>query len=176
MRRSSIARKGGTRGDPVSRLEHGQNARLYRFDVRTDGRLTKQVSVTADMAVFRNQSVGIQEGPFLSGNKLTADLERGWEGEHELTAADVRAYADGQSTRRRPTRRYLQGAPPPARSTGRNAREVALAQLQNLMVANVFCTTQRLFLYGRLDTAERPGVGRHLRSIERSSLDLHPCR
>ena len=27
-------------------------------------------------------------------NKLAADLERGWEGEHELTAGDVRAYAD----------------------------------------------------------------------------------
>ena len=27
------------------------------------------------------------------------------------------------------------------------------------MVANASCTTQRLFLYGRLDKAERPGVG-----------------
>ena len=75
-------------------FDQRQNSRVYRFDVRTDGRLTKQASVTADIAVFRNHSVGIQEGPFLSGNKLTADLERGWEGEHELTAADVRAYAD----------------------------------------------------------------------------------
>ena len=75
-------------------FDQRQNSRVYRFDVRSDGRLTKHVSVTADIAVFRNHSVGIQEGPFLSGNKLTADLERGWEGEHELTAADVRAYAD----------------------------------------------------------------------------------
>ena len=75
-------------------FDQRQNSRVYRFDVRSEGRLTKQVSVTADIAVFRNHSVGIQEGPFLSGNKLTADLERGWEGEHELTAADVRAYAD----------------------------------------------------------------------------------
>jgi hypothetical protein len=77
-------------------FEQRQNSRVYQFDVRTDGRLTKQVSVTADMAVFRNHSVGIQDGPFLCGNKLTADLERGWEGEHELTAADVRAYADAK--------------------------------------------------------------------------------
>jgi hypothetical protein len=75
-------------------FDQQQNSRVYRFDVHTDGRLTKQVSVTADIAVFRNHNVGIQEGPFLSGNKLTADLERGWDGEHELTAADVRAYAD----------------------------------------------------------------------------------
>ena len=64
-------------------FDQRQNARVYRFDVRMDGRLTKQVSVTADIAVFRNHSVAIQEGPSLSGNKLTADLERGWEGEHE---------------------------------------------------------------------------------------------
>lgn len=78
-------------------FDQRQNCRVYRFDVRTDGSLTKEVSVTADIAVFRNHSVGIQEGPFLSGNKLTADLERGWEGEHELTAADLRAYADSKA-------------------------------------------------------------------------------
>jgi hypothetical protein len=95
-------------------FDQRQNSRVYRFDVRTDGRLTKQISVTADIAVFRNHSVGIQEGPHLSGNKLSADLERGWDGEHELTGADVRAYADAkalaevkrvgarQSARRRP--------------------------------------------------------------------------
>ena len=44
------------------------------------------------------------------------------------------------------------------------------------MVANAFCTTQRLFLHGRLGKAERPGVGRHLWSVQRSSLDLHPRR
>ena len=94
-------------------FDQRQNSRVYRFDVRSDGRLTKQVSVTADIAVFRNHSVGIQEGPFLSGNKLSADLERGWEGEHELTAADVRAYADTKAladaqragTRKAPRRR-----------------------------------------------------------------------
>ena len=74
-------------------FDQRQNSRVYRFEVRLDGRRTKQVSVTADIAVFRNHSVGMQEGPFLSGNKLSADLERGWEGEHELTAADVRAHA-----------------------------------------------------------------------------------
>jgi len=78
-------------------FDQRENSRVYRFDVRFDRRLTQKVSVTADIAVFRNHSVGIQEGPFLSGNKLTADLERGWEGEHELTAADVRAYADAKA-------------------------------------------------------------------------------
>lgn len=78
-------------------FDQRQNSRVYRFDVRIDGCPTKQALVTADMAVFRDHSVGIQEGPLLSGSKLTADLERGWDGEHELTAADVRAYADAKA-------------------------------------------------------------------------------
>jgi hypothetical protein len=78
-------------------FEQSQNSRVYRFEVRTDGRLTEKLSVTASMAAFRSNNVGIQEGPLLSGNKLTADLERGWLGEHELTSADVRAHADAKA-------------------------------------------------------------------------------
>ena len=94
-------------------FDQRQNSRVYRFDVRMDGQLTKEVSIAADISIFRDYSVGIQEGPSLSGNKLTADLERGWEGDHELTAADVRAYADAKAladaqrarTRKAPHRR-----------------------------------------------------------------------
>jgi hypothetical protein len=94
-------------------FEQKLNSRVYRFDVRADGSLVRHVSVIADMAVFRNHSVGIQEGPILCGNKLAADLERGWEGEHELTAADLRAFADAKAlaaaqrvgTRKAPRRR-----------------------------------------------------------------------
>ena len=78
-------------------FDQRQNSRVYRFDVHIDRHLTKQASVTADIAVFRDHRVAMQEGPFLSGNKLTADLKQGWEGEHELTAADVRAYADAKA-------------------------------------------------------------------------------
>jgi hypothetical protein len=78
-------------------FDQRENSRVYRFDVQTSGGPLKEVSVTADMVVFRDYRVGIQEGPFLSGNKLTADLGRGWEGEHELTAADVRAHADAKA-------------------------------------------------------------------------------
>jgi len=92
-----IARKGDLVEIRYLGFDQRQNSRVYRFDVRTEARATKQVTVTADMAVFRNHRVGIQEGPLLSGNKLTADLERGWEGEHELTAADVRAYAENKA-------------------------------------------------------------------------------
>ena len=78
-------------------FDQRQNSRVYRFDVRTDGQLPKEVSICADISIFRDHSVGIQEGPILSGNKLTADLQQGLEGEHELTAADVRAYADAKA-------------------------------------------------------------------------------
>jgi hypothetical protein len=77
-------------------FDQRQNSRVYRFDVIA-GRLTTQVSVAADIAIFRDHGVGIQEGPSLSGNKLIADLEGGREGEHELTSADVRAYADAKA-------------------------------------------------------------------------------
>ena len=75
-------------------FDQRQNSRVYRFDVRADGRPPREVSISADLSIFRDHSVGIQEGPILSGNKLTADLERGWEGEHELTGADVQAFAE----------------------------------------------------------------------------------
>jgi len=78
-------------------FDQRENSRVYRFEVHTAGQSTKEVSVTADMVVFRAYRVAIQEGPFLSGNKLTADLERGWDGEHELTVADVRAHADAKA-------------------------------------------------------------------------------
>ncbi len=78
-------------------FDQRQNSRVYRFDVRIAGQLPKEVSVAADISIFRNHSVGIQEGPVLSGNKLAADLEKGWEGEHELTAADVEAFADSKA-------------------------------------------------------------------------------
>ena len=111
-------------------FDQRQNSRVYRFEVGNHGRFTRQVSVTADMSVFRDHNVGIQEGPCLSENKLTADLERGWEGEHELTTADVRAYADAKaladarraSTRKAPRRRpgvQAEAQPkPPWRNSG----------------------------------------------------------
>jgi hypothetical protein len=75
-------------------FDQRQNFRVYRFDVRSEGRLAKEVSISADISMFRNHSIGIQEGPFLCGKKLTADLQRGWEGEHELTAADLQVFAE----------------------------------------------------------------------------------
>ncbi|HKX00806.1 MAG TPA: hypothetical protein VJN43_23895 [Bryobacteraceae bacterium] len=109
-------------------FDQTQNCRVYRFDVRAGGGTTKEVSITADMAVFRNHSVGIQEGPVLSAKKLSTDLERGWEGDHQLTDDDVRAYADAKaladsqrvSARRAPRRQPEVHAETPQKSPWRN--------------------------------------------------------
>jgi hypothetical protein len=78
--------------------EQRRNSRAYQFDVREKGQPSRQLAVTADMDLFRLNRVGIQEGPTLSGNKLSADLERGWEGAHELAEADARAYLNSKSS------------------------------------------------------------------------------
>ena len=109
-------------------FEQRQNARAYRFEVREKGLPNRQLAVLADMDIFRVHRVGIQEGPSLSGTKLTADLEKGWEQEHELTAADVRAYADSKSlaeaqraaARKNPRRRPTAPAEAPPTSAWRN--------------------------------------------------------
>jgi len=106
--RKSIVRAGDTMNIPSNPegdlveirylgFDHRQNSRAYRFEVREQGRPTRQLTVTADMELFRLHRVCIQEGPTLSGNKLTEDLERGWDGGHELTEADVRAHANSQA-------------------------------------------------------------------------------
>lgn len=108
-------------------FDQTQNSRVYRFDVRAAGGTTKEVLITADMAVFRNHSVGIQEGPVLSAQKLTTDLARGWEGDHELTDDDVRAFADAKAladsqrgARKPPRRRPEEQAETPQKSPWRN--------------------------------------------------------
>ena len=143
-------------------FDQRENSRVYRFHVHTGGRSMKQVSVTADMVVFRDHRVGIQEGPFLSGNKLTADLGRGWEGDHELTAADVRAHSEAKAlagaeranARKSPRRRTGERAGLPQQKSPRGNFGV--------IVANAVCRTQRLFLHGVLDKNERPGERRRL--------------
>jgi hypothetical protein len=74
-------------------FEQRQNARAYQFDSVEKGQPSRQFVVTADLALFLTYRVGLQEGPALSASKLTADLENNVEGEHQLTAEDLRAFA-----------------------------------------------------------------------------------
>ncbi len=74
------------------------NARGYRFDLMVRGEPAKHFVVKVDLALFRTHGVGIQEGPGLCAHKLAADLETCSGGIHELTAEDLRAYADARAS------------------------------------------------------------------------------
>ena len=51
-----------------------QNARTFRFEVVVKGATTMQAVVVADMALFLQYRVGIQDGPSLCAARLTANL------------------------------------------------------------------------------------------------------
>jgi len=96
-------------------FEQQQNSRTYRFEVIEKGQAPRRFVVTADLALFLTHHVGIQEGPTLSAAKLTADLDKNFDGAHELTGDDLRSHANARTlaeahraemrkgTRRRPT-------------------------------------------------------------------------
>jgi len=100
-------------------FDQRQNARVYRFSVIVKGEPNRDMAVTADLALFLNRHVGIQEGPSLCAGKLTADLERSFEGEHQLTDADLEAHAAARTAaeaRRAEARRGAPRRPPAAAS------------------------------------------------------------
>ena len=71
-----------------------QNARAFRFEVVVKGATTMQAVVVAVMALFLEYRVGIQDGPSLCAARLTADLEQNVEGDHVLTADDLRGLCE----------------------------------------------------------------------------------
>jgi hypothetical protein len=73
-----------------------QSARSFRFEIIAKGESPRQAVVTADMSLFLQHRVGIQDGPTLSAAKLAADLEKSSEGAHVLTGDDLRLYAEGR--------------------------------------------------------------------------------
>ena len=99
-------------------FEQLRNARAFRFDVVAKGEATKAAVVTADMSLFLQYRIGIQEGPTLCATKLTADIEQNVEGDHVLTADDLRLYSDSRAAaeerrlelRRSAGRRHSTGA------------------------------------------------------------------
>ena len=75
-------------------FDQQHNARVFRFEVTAKGEATRHATVTADLPLFRQHGVGIQEGPTLCAAKLVADMEKLIEGEHTLTSEDLLAYAE----------------------------------------------------------------------------------
>jgi hypothetical protein len=78
-------------------FDQQQNARSYRFDVIEKGQPARRFTVNADLTLFLTHHVGIQEGPTLSASKLAADLERNFDGPHELTSEDLRSHANART-------------------------------------------------------------------------------
>ena len=74
------------------------NARAFRFDIMNKGEAIRHAVVTVDLALFLEHRVGIQDGPTLCANKLSADIENSVEGTHTLTADDIRAHAAARAT------------------------------------------------------------------------------
>jgi len=100
-------------------FDQTRNARVFRFDIIVKGEATKQATVTVDLALFLTHHVGIQDGPTLCATKLSSDLEASVEGDHVLTAEDIRAHAQARSdadAKRAEARRssYRRPTPPAA--------------------------------------------------------------
>jgi hypothetical protein len=100
-------------------FDQTRNARVFRFDIIVKGDATKQATVTVDVSLLLTHHVAIQDAPTLCAAKLSADIESGIEGDHVLTADDIRAHAEARATadaKRAEARRssYRRPTPPSA--------------------------------------------------------------
>ncbi len=73
-------------------FDQERNTRTYRFE----GALKTDYSVTADLALFLEYRVAIQEGPSLCARKLSANPEIVQGAPTELTGADFRAFCEAR--------------------------------------------------------------------------------
>jgi len=78
-------------------FDQKQNTRAYRFDSVANGQPTIHYVVTADLALFLANRIGIQEGPTLCAHKLSSAPEPGTDTNVVLTNDDLRAHADARS-------------------------------------------------------------------------------
>jgi hypothetical protein len=78
-------------------FEQAQNMRCYRFDRLIKGELTVRFTITADLALFLEHGVHLQEGPTLCAYKLAADLAIEHLGEHHLTNDDLIAHLQART-------------------------------------------------------------------------------
>ena len=77
-------------------FDQKQNTRTYKFDGVASGQPTVHFLVTADLALFLANRIGIQEGPTLCAHKLSSSLEPA-DTSQVLTNDDLRAHASARS-------------------------------------------------------------------------------
>jgi len=77
-------------------FQHRENRRTYRYERITPGAATQNFAVDADLALFHNYRIAIQDGPTLCMRILTARLEAGESSETmaccSLTEQHIRDY------------------------------------------------------------------------------------
>ncbi len=101
-------------------FEQSQNTRAYRFERLSKGESAISLIITADLGLFLEHGINIQDGPALCARKLASDLASSTSGEHELNGADfaehvrARAAADAIKSEARSKR---------ANRTAANTRE-----------------------------------------------------
>jgi hypothetical protein len=77
-------------------FDQAKNIREYRFESVAEG-VTQHFLVSADLALFAQYHVGLQEGPALCLKRLSADLETLQQLPHELTSDDFAALISAQA-------------------------------------------------------------------------------
>ena len=73
------------------------STRTYKFDGVASGQPTLHFVVTADLAMFLANRIGIQEGPTLCAHKLSAETEPAEGTSLILTNDDLRAHASART-------------------------------------------------------------------------------
>jgi hypothetical protein len=102
-------------------FDQNQNMRAYKFDGVANGHATVHFVVSADLALFLTNRIGIQEGPTLCARKLSSAPEPASDTNFQLTNDDLRAHATARSmaearkaeARRMGPRRRPSVPPPP---------------------------------------------------------------
>ena len=79
-------------------FEQTQYTRVYRFEKIVKGEPATRLVIKADLALFLQHRIQLQEGPTLCANKLVSDLENSWPGEHQLTNADLVAHVTARAS------------------------------------------------------------------------------
>jgi hypothetical protein len=78
-------------------FEQNRNTRTYKFDGVANGQPTVHFVVTADLALFLVNRIGIQEGPTLCALKLSSAAGPTADTNLVLTNDDLRAHASARS-------------------------------------------------------------------------------
>ena len=78
-------------------FDQKQNTRTYKFDGVANGQAPVHYMVTADLALFLANRIGIQEGPTLCAHKLSSAPEPAAGASLVLTNDDPRAHASARS-------------------------------------------------------------------------------